>query len=235
MGFFQDMIAVFKKRELRFIESIQELEDVYTFVFEKEKDLTWEAGQHGLFTITHKKIKNGTKPFTIASAPSENVIKITTRIGENPSEFKKAMLELKQGMTVKMSGPLGSLSLKENTPTILIAGGIGITPYRSMLQQMELEGNSKYKDIHILYMDSEKSYLFRDELDRISKKISVTVEYLDSRNQLQQEIEKYIDLYKNNAQYYIAGPKSMVESISNSLQDKQVSKRNMKKDAFFGY
>ncbi|MBZ9534268.1 hypothetical protein KGR20_08315 [Cytobacillus oceanisediminis] len=74
MSFFQDMIAVFKKRELVFIESYKESEYVYTFVFEKEKDLTWKAGQHGLFSITHKKVKNPTKPFTISSAPSENKI-----------------------------------------------------------------------------------------------------------------------------------------------------------------
>ena len=59
MSFFKDAIAIFKKRELAFIESYKESENVYTFLFEKEKDVTWKAGQHGLFTITHKKIKNG--------------------------------------------------------------------------------------------------------------------------------------------------------------------------------
>ena len=58
MSFFQDTLSIFKKRELLFLESHKESEDVYTFLFEKEKDLTWKAGQHGLFSITHKKIKN---------------------------------------------------------------------------------------------------------------------------------------------------------------------------------
>src|SRR6478735_2500743 len=98
MNFFQDIFSIFKKRELLFLESYKESEDVYTFLFEKEKDLTWTAGQHGLFTITHRKIKNPTKPFTLASAPTENKVKITMKINDNSSEFKKAMLELKQGM-----------------------------------------------------------------------------------------------------------------------------------------
>ena len=52
MGFLQDAINVFKKRELSFIESHKVADDIYTFIFEKEQVLTWEAGQHGLFTIT---------------------------------------------------------------------------------------------------------------------------------------------------------------------------------------
>ncbi len=90
--------------------------------------------------ITHKKIKNGTKPFTLASAPTEKVVKITTRISNDPSEFKKALLELKQGMTISMSGPVGSFYLKDNSPTLLIAGGIGITPFRSIIKQLEMKG-----------------------------------------------------------------------------------------------
>ncbi|MDR4887898.1 FAD-dependent oxidoreductase [Fredinandcohnia sp. QZ13] len=233
MGFFQDMIAVFKKRELVFIESYKESKDVYTFVFEKEKDLTWKAGQHGLFSITHKKIKNPTKPFTIASAPSENVVRLTMKINDNPSDFKKAMVELKQGMTIGMSGPLGSLNVNDERPTILIAGGIGITPFRSIVKQIEAEGDGNKKPIHLLYMDSEKSYIFKDELDAINGSISTM--YLDSRDKLHQEIDKFSNLYQNNGQYMIAGPKSMVDSISSYLQNNSISKKNIKKDAFYGY
>lgn len=70
MSFFQDMFSVFKKRELSFVESRKESEDVYSFLFEREKDLTWKAGQYGLFSITHKTIKNPTKPFSLAAAPT---------------------------------------------------------------------------------------------------------------------------------------------------------------------
>lgn len=74
MSFFQDILPIFKKRELLFLESYKESEDVYTFLFEKENDLTWKAGQHGLFNITHKSIKKPTRPFTVASAPTENKV-----------------------------------------------------------------------------------------------------------------------------------------------------------------
>ncbi|MCM3636384.1 FAD-dependent oxidoreductase [Sporosarcina luteola] len=235
MGFFQDAIAIFKKRDLVFIKSYKESENVYTFLFEKEKDVTWKAGQHGLFTITHKKIKNGTRPISLASAPSEDVVQLTLGINDTPSEFKKAMLELQPGMKIRMSGPVGSFYLKDDSPTILIAGGIGITPFRSMLKQIEAEGNGVGKQIHLLYIDSKGSFVYKDELDKIADNTSVTVTYLDSRNDLQQEISKLSGLYLNNGTYYIAGPKTMVETLSGHLQGNSISKKSIKKDVFFGY
>ncbi|MFE8697391.1 FAD-dependent oxidoreductase [Cytobacillus sp. FJAT-53684] len=235
MSFFQDVFSVFKKRDLVFLESYKETEGVYTFLFEKEKDFTWKAGQHGLISITHKKIKTATKPFTLASAPTENIVKITTSIGDDPSEFKQALLELKQGMKVRTSGPLGPFYLNDNSPSLLIAGGIGITPFRSMLKQIEAEGNMGEKQIHLLYIDSKKSYLFKDELDEMANHPSISVTYLDSRDDLHQEIDKFTSLYKDNGNYYIAGSKSMVDSISGHLQNNNIAKRNIKKDAFYGY
>ncbi|MFS0647446.1 FAD-dependent oxidoreductase [Siminovitchia sp. 179-K 8D1 HS] len=235
MRIFQDVFSVFKKSELLFLESFRESEDIYTFLFEKKEDLTWKAGQHGLFNITHKKIKNPTRPFTVASAPAEKNIKVTTRISDNPSDFKKAMLELKPGMKMSMSGPVGSFYLKDNSPSLLIAGGIGITPFRSITKQIELEGDRSRDLIYLLYMDSKKPHLYKDELDGIADKTSISISYLESRSDLQKEIDKFTTSYGNNGKYFIAGPKSMVESISGYIKDKNVPKQNIKKDAFFGY
>ena len=235
MSFFQDVFSVFKKRDLVFLESYKETEGVYTFLFEKENDFTWKAGQHGLISITHKKVKTATKPFTLASAPTENIVKITTSIGDDPSEFKQALLELKQGMKVRTSGPLGSFYLNDNSPSLLIAGGIGITPFRSMLKQLEAEGNRGEKQIHLLYIDSKNTYLYKDELDEMANHPFVSVTYLDSRDDLHKEIDKFTSLYKDNGNYYIAGSKSMVDSISGHLQNNNIAKRNIKKDAFYGY
>lgn len=235
MSFFQDALAILKKRELLLLESYKESEEVYTFLFEKENDLIWKAGQHGLFTITHKKIKNPTRPFTLASAPTENIIKVTMKITDNASDFKKAMLELNKGMKISMSGPVGSSYLKDDRPTVLIAGGIGITPFRSILKQLETEEKRLNKPIHLIYMDSNKEHLFKDQLDGIANNTSISVNYFDTRNDLHQEIENLINAYKNNGHYFIAGPKSFTESISSYIQNKDIQKKNIKKDAFFGY
>ena len=91
------------------------------------------------------------------------------------------------------------------------------------------------KPIHLLYLDSKKSYIYKDELDEIANNTSISITYLDSRDDLHQEIDKFVDLYKNNGKYFIAGPKAMVDSISSYLQSGTISKRNIKKDAFYGY
>ena len=235
MSFFSDFISVLKKRELVFIENRKETNEVYSFFFEKAKDLNWKAGQYGLFSIVHKNVKNPTKPFSLASAPAEDIVRITTVIRDDPSEFKKALLELSPGMKVKMSGPLGAFSLQDNNPSLLIAGGIGITPFRSIVKQIEAEGRGNESQIHLMYMDSRKSYLYKDELDRIADETSIRVSYLDSRDDLTREIDKFIAAHQNNGKYFVAGSKSMTNEISSYLQNHNISKRNVKKDAFFGY
>lgn len=235
MNLLKDMTSVFKKRELSFIERCKESEGVYSFIFEKPQDLTWTAGQHGLFTIMHKKVKNPTKPFTLSAVPVEKVVKITTKIKEEPSEFKQALLELKPDMKIKMSGPVGSFYLKDDLPTLFIAGGIGITPYRAILKQIIKEGNTDEKQINLLYMDSKKLYIFKDELDGMTDDNVMNVKYLDSRNLLQEEIDKFITLYQNKGNYFIAGPKSMVDTVSAYIKNQNVPKRNINKDGFFGY
>ncbi|WP_096271539.1 FAD-dependent oxidoreductase [Paucisalibacillus globulus] len=235
MGFFQDMKSVFVKKELVFLESFKETEGVYSFLFEKEKDLTWKAGQHGLFTITHKKVKPSTKPFSISSAPTEDVIRITTKISDQPSDFKKALLELEKGMNMTMSGPVGSFQISDNSPSLLIAGGIGITPFRSMLKQLEADRSTEAKQIKLLYMDSENLFVYKDELDEMANNTSVTVTYLDSREHLFEEINKFTTIHTTNGTFLIAGPKSMVESVSGFLKNNGVSKKNIKRDVLDGY
>lgn len=208
---------------------------MYTFRFDKPEGLTWLAGQYGLFTITHRPIKHATRPFSFASAPAENVVQLTMRIGDTPSDFKKAMLELKPGMKMKMSGPVGSFYLTDDRPSLLIAGGIGITPFRSILKQVEANGKAGEKRIHLLYLDSSKTYVFREELDRIASQTSISVTYLDSRNDLQQEIGKFTSLHTDNGKYFVAGPKTMTDSISASLEQHHVAKRDIKIDIFAGY
>ncbi|SFS56344.1 FAD-dependent oxidoreductase [Paenibacillus sp. 453mf] len=236
MSFFKDMFSIFKKRELSFLESYKESDGVYTFVFEKDKDLTWRAGQYGLFSITHRAVKNATKPFSIASIPSEKVVKITTRIGDTPSDYKQAMLELRQGMKIKVSGPVGAFYLDKESPSLIIAGGIGITPIRSILKQLETVEDGEERPVRLLYLDSQGSYLFKDELDEMASHLPwIQINYLDSREHLDQEISRFISEYNNNGKYYAAGPKSMVDSVSSYLQSNAITKQNIKKDAFFGY
>lgn len=236
MGFLKDnLIPFFKQREIVFRESRREADDVVSFHFDKPDDLTWKAGQYGLFTITHRKIKNATKPFSVSSAPAENVIRITTLVKESPSEFKRALLALAPGMKVTLRGPVGPFYLKDKAPVLLVAGGIGITPIRSMLRQIEAEGSGGERQIRLLYVDGDRRFLFRDELDRIAAQSAVSVDYLDSRDRLYRELDRLANAYRNDGRIMIAGPQSMVNQLATELRNRKIPKQNLVKDAFFGY
>ena len=234
MGFIQDISPLLKKRELSFVESYKESDDIYTFIFESEEGLRWKAGQHGVFSIVHKKIPKPTRPFSVASIPEENMVKITMGIGDNPSEFKKAMLELSQGMKISMRGPIGPMYISDDSPALLIAGGIGITPFRAMVKEAE-KRNKRINDLTLLYIDSRESFLYQDELDEVAKNTSIHVTFLTSRDRLYQEIDNFTSMHKNNGKYYISGTKSMVDSVFAYLKGKNIEKRNIKKDVFIGY
>jgi len=143
------------------------------------------------------------------------------------------MLDFKRGMSIKMNGPVGSFYLKDNHPTLLVAGGIGITPFRSMVKQMDVK-NMKQK-IELLYMDRSKEYVFKNELDSIANNTYVNVAYLHSRKELFEKIDAFITDNKNDGKYFISGPKEMVSNIVTYIQKGNISKRNIKKDMFIGY
>jgi len=226
MSFFKDALSIFKKSELVFIERVKESEKVYSFLFKKDQDLTWKPGQHGLFTITHKKIKNGTKPFTVSSTPSEGVVRITTKIGDNPSDFKQALLDLEPGMKISMSGPVGSFYVKDDSPALFIAADIGITPFRAILKQ--IEGENRANPIKLLYLNNENLHIYKEEFK------NVDVDFITTKEQLMHEINAFAEKHKENGQYFVAGSKGAVNMVVEHLKSKNIAKRNIKKDVFVG-
>lgn len=235
MSKWNDLFNIFKKQPLNFIKYYKEQNDVYTFLFEKPTGLDWKSGQHGLFDITHKKIKNRTRPFSIASTSSEDQIQITTKIGKNKSEFKQALLGLEQGMQIQLSGPVGSFYLKDSSPTLLIAGGIGVTPFRSILKQLEHDKNLKNQNVTLLYLSNNEDFLFKKDLDQAASIENISVSSFHSREEVFKEIQSFIDIHGNGGRYFTAGPTSFVQSVTNYLKENKVSKRQIKKDDFYGY
>lgn len=235
MGFLQDSVRMLNKRELPLLKKYQESDSVYTFLFEKTPDLDWKAGQHGFFTITHKDIKKATRPFSVASAPAENVVRISVGISEAPSEFKRALLELEEGMKVNLRGPVGPMYIQDKSPLLLIAGGIGITPFRAILQQLRHRGENLAPQLTLLYLDSKGTFLYREELEELARALPLTLHYLHSREELYQSIDHFTSSYANQAKYFIAGPRLMVQSVTKHLKDRKIAKANIKKDPFLGY
>jgi len=235
MGFIQDLTPVFKKSKLTFLNRLQEAGNISSFLFRHDPTVHWKAGQHGILSFPRKLEGGSWRGFSIASHPNEGIVHISTRIIDQPSAYKKALMELKPGDEISMRGPFGPFYLDgSKKPVVFIAGGIGITPYRSLILHSALDTSKAPSSICLLYSDDTGHYAYRQELDDIViKNDFIKVEYGTSED-LHGKIEDQIRELGNGACYYISGPGKMVTSIKKSLVTQGIARNNIKHESFIG-
>ena len=162
---------------------------------------------------------------------------LTTRyLNQGSSSFKKALFAKEPGDLVEASDVRGKFIIEEsNQKYVFIAGGIGITPFYSIL--LDLENRKKIKDIILIYSNKKKeNVVFRDTLDRLNKKFpGLTMIYLFSPQHCDKELiqESVSDIQSRI--FYLSGPIRMVKSVEKVLQELQVDKSKIKKDYIPGY
>jgi ferredoxin-NADP reductase len=110
--------------------------DTMAFYFEKPRGFTFKAGQYVSLTQIdppQTDAKGSTRTFSIASAPEEAGVMITTRMRD--SAFKRCLKTMRLGTKLTMEGPFGDLVLHGDPgrAAVLLAGGIGVTPFRSIV------------------------------------------------------------------------------------------------------
>src|SRR4051794_22272390 len=112
-------------------------DDITSFWFKTEQPLSYTAGQFTELTLTHDNPDDrGLKRwFTLSSAPGGELVSITTRRSHDKgSTFKKTLWSMEAGHEVDLAEAMGDFVLPKliQTPLILVAGGIGVTPFHSM-------------------------------------------------------------------------------------------------------
>ncbi len=235
MGFIKNLLPIFRTSKLKMIEKRHEIGDMYSFVFEKPENVSWNAGQHGIFTITSQRIEKATRPFSISSSQDESFIMITTHIPARPSAFKQALFEMKFGMTISMRGPVGGLFQPKLSSRLFIAGGIGITPYRAILVELA-KNNELNRDEHrLIYVDRHKEFLYTKEFESMQTSSTFLVQYVNDRDAMRLPLQEFIERHANYATYYIVGSKSFLESTEEQLRSLGIHKSNIRKDRFLGY
>ncbi len=225
--------------KLHFKEVRTVISNIKTFVFTPEGPLSWQAGQYIHYTLPHNSPddRGDERWFTIASAPFEEEVWITTRIfGDEASSFKKALQELQPGQELEVDMPEGGFTDSDTDKQyVFIAGGIGITPFRSILTQLNHE--DKAMKIELLYANrGADDILFKDELESLSNTHSdFNITYFIGDNQITEDTLKQINEKFDDPYYYISGPEPMVEAFKATLINLGVDEAHLKLDHFPGY
>ncbi len=220
---------------------------ICSFFFEAVPQFTFEPGQFLEWTIPHPNPDSrGTKRwFTLASSPTEKLIQLTTRFADQGSSFKTALQNKKIGDHIWAHGVEGDFNLPDDkrAPLVFIAGGIGITPFRSMVKYL-LDTNEK-RDVILLYAaKSPADLIFLDLFEKARTVLSLklvtivsqpTAEWTGNsgtvdRNFISNEIPNIA-----SAQVYVSGPEPMVETLSGTLRSIGVANNSIHQDFFPGY
>ena len=243
--------------------------DVRSFKFNKYNDdqtgnkkllLDYTAGQFAFFDIgeVYNDPKGPIRHFTISSSPTENVIMFSTRIRDSP--YKKRLSTLEKGTKVKVRGPEGQFVLHQDytKPAVFLSGGIGVTPFRSMIKY----ATDMQLPIKIIMFDSNRNrnnILFKKEFDEWANmnknlKIIYTISEKDQNDEQSSlstandwkgeygrinkaMILKYVNInVLNDSIFYICGPPNMLKAMQILLQeDLEIPKERIKVEEFTGY
>jgi len=230
-----DYIGIIRNHTLTLVESHDEGGGVFRFSFRAERPLVWKAGQHGLFVFSGKMMEGKNwRPFSICSSTADGVIEIATQISDTPSAFKAALRDLAIGGTITMYGPYGEFHLSANDTIIVgIAGGIGITPFFSILKELSRDHNSS-RQLHLIYAGKEGYFAFKDECQRMDSECdAIDTMYVEKREDVAQAVENAIKTYGNNATYFISGSPGMITALKDTL--KKAGIKRIVNDPFKGF
>lgn len=220
----------------------------YEFVFATPQKIAFRAGQYLEWTLSQYKTdtRGNRRYFTIASSPADQDIKIAVRMNEPQSSFKNNLKNMKVGDKILAGSLAGDFTVLKppKEKFVFIAGGIGITPFRSIVSDLV---NTKDTRSFILFYANKtaKEIAYKDFFDEASKVIDLKVYYSVSdeneknwggiRGRLSKDL--LIKLVPDLMQriFYLSGPELMVEGYKKLLLSMNVSRGNIKTDYFPGF
>lgn len=219
-------------------------DNIQTFYFDPVRPVRYEAGQFIELTLhSPSPDERGIKHwFTLSSSPTEERLSITTRFTpDRGSTFKQTLLALKPGQEVNMSDPMGDFVLPtdKSRPLVFVAGGIGITPMRSMIKW--LHDNQEQRTIQLIYATSTPEELvFRELFASYGLPVTLIVSNPPARWEGESghiTAERILELSPNveDKLYYMSGPEPMMETLFKDFQKLGVDTPQLVTDYFPGY
>lgn len=218
--------------------------NIQRFWFRPPHKLEYTAGQYIELHLPHPNPdERGIRHwFTLSSSPTEDNIFITTKFApERSSTFKQTLKALKPGTEVEMVEPEGDFVLPDDPkrPLVFVAGGIGITPFRSMIKYLSDKGEKR--DIHLIYaLNDLDQAVYLDLFKSYGLELTLVVkdppaDWQDERGGL--DADRILNLIGDldNKLVYISGPEPMVETFHDDLIAKGVPEDQLKTDYFPNY
>lgn len=241
-----------RKRQPLKLESTTEIGNtIHEYAFKPVTPLSYKAGQYLELTLPLKKtdFRGNRRTFTIASSPTEDHILFGIKQADPGSAFKRALADKHEGAIVSANNVAGDFILPDDSKTklVFIAGGIGITPFRSMLKY--LIDSKQSRSITLFYCVSDpKQIVYKDILNE-AKEYGLKVVYVlgipkdqtppaswkGEVGYLTKELLSKQVLDYDSRLFYISGPDAMVQANKKLLRSMGVKRTNVKTDYFAGY
>jgi glycine betaine catabolism B len=218
----------------------------FDYVFASNRPVSFAAGQYLDWTMDVRKPddRGNRRSFTIASAPSEKKLRLGVKFHPKPSAFKQSLLAMKPGDVIYGSQLAGCFVLPKSHDEKLafIAGGIGVTPFRSMIQHM-VDAQER-RSVVLLYGNNKANEIaYSDVFDAAERELGLRTVYAVAEGAVQGMHSGFIDAaliqrempdYMDRT-FYISGPRAMVVRFQNVLKELGITKTRIKTDFFPGF
>lgn len=235
---FSYIVSPKEKLILKLKDKLQLAQGTYDFLFGIEKKFAFLPGQYMEWTLGEKKpdTRGNRRYFTLASSPTEGNLRIGVKFYPNASSFKKTLALLKPGEEIVASQLSGEFTLPKdsNLKLCFIAGGIGITPFRSMIKYL-IDTNEKGEIVLLYSSKEEKDFVYKDIFAKAQQSLGIKIVYVATDKvgfideaMIKKEVPDFTD-----RTFYISGPHSMIDTFESIL--KKMGVKNIKVDFFPGY
>ena len=220
----------------------------YDFIFQADRPIRFRPGQYLDWTlrVPNPDDRGNRRPFTIASAPGEGEVRLGVKFHPTPSTYKRALARMRPGDVIYGSQLAGSFTLPGSCEEklVFIAGGIGVTPFRSMVQ--DLIDRGERRSIVLLYGNNRVDEIaYADVFERARREIGLRTVYAvaDGDERVPAEHRGFIDeaLIRREVPdfreriFYISGPHAMVTRFRRSLRELGVARSRIRTDHFPGF
>ncbi len=223
--------------------------DTYEFVFPAPPKFSFRPGQYMEWTLGHHHPddRGNRRYFTIASAPTEHNLRFAVKLYKNSSTFKRALMASNRDISLLASSVGGDFTLPDdpNQKCVFIAGGIGVTPFRSMIKYL-LDQHQR-RPITLFYAArSPEELIYRDVFDRAQAELGIRTIYTltESRSlpanwsgkvgRITPEMIRSVVPDYRQCIFYISGPRGMVDSFKDSVHGLAAEGLQIRTDYFAG-